>query len=88
MLPAREVAIGPANGTVSSCTLAAYLPCDDGGLLIRNELLDDWKEPGRNPDGANFDRAGADLPRRGSIGLRCDRGSIAFRNILIEGLLP
>jgi hypothetical protein len=87
--PLRKIAIAPGQWhrfvvTANGSHLKVIL---DGEPAVAMNL-DDWKEPGRNPDGSPnpFDRAGAELPRRGSIGLRCDRGSIEFRNILIEGL--
>ncbi len=58
------------------------------GEQIIDMNLDDWTEPGKNPDGTpnKFKTAYKDMPRRGHIGLQDHGDPVWYRNIRIKRL--
>ena len=50
--------------------------------------LDDWTEPGKNPDGTTnkFKTAFKDMPRKGRIGFQNHGQAVWFRNMLVRPL--
>jgi len=60
------------------------------GIQIIDMNLDDWTEPGKNPDGTpnKFKRAYRDMPRVGHIGLQDHGSPVWYRHIRIRPLNP
>lgn len=59
----------------------------DGETTVEANL-DQWKTPGKNPDGSpnKFKKAYKDMARSGRIGLQYHGSPIAFRNLTVERL--
>jgi hypothetical protein len=58
------------------------------GEKIIDANLDDWKEPGKSPDGTpnKYKNALKDFPRSGYIGFQDHGGTVWFRNVRIKKL--
>ena len=62
--------------------------CHLNGKLAFSVNLDDWTEPGKNPDGTTnkFKTAFKDMPRKGRIGFQNHGQVVWFRDMLIRPL--
>tara|TARA_B100001013_G_scaffold333137_1_gene249877 strand:- start:391 stop:981 length:591 start_codon:yes stop_codon:yes gene_type:complete len=71
------------------------ITCDDSiisvelnGESIVEMDVDDWTEPGKNPDGTpnKFSTPLKDFPRKGHIGLQDHGGKVWYRNVRVKRL--
>lgn len=64
------------------------ITCRLNGKLAFQVNVDDWKEPGKNPDGSTnkFKTALKDLPRKGRIGFQNHGQVVWFKDVVIRKL--
>ncbi|MBL8815395.1 MAG: DUF1080 domain-containing protein [Planctomyces sp.] len=68
----------------------AVMEVEINGVPVNRINLDEWKSPGKRPDGSDhkFDTAWKDHPRTGYIGLQDHGSDCWYRNIKLKHLKP
>ena len=85
------VAAGKPDGEWNTMDLTCKGPniiAKVNGKKVIDVVIDDWKEPNKNPDGSKnkFKTALKDLPRTGNLGLQYHGQPVWFRNINVTPL--
>lgn len=88
MMAPSEIACNPP-GEWNNMKIRAEGPqikVEHNGIEVVNVNINDWDQPGVNPDGSEnkFKYAWKDMPQKGHIGLQDHNGVLWFREIKIK----